>query len=75
MHNLFAEINKKINGLIWSLFSTGAIILVLAILIVWTDFMLRLVVGLLVLVISYAFFYIAFKLWTVKKSIRDYFER
>ena len=74
MHNLFSEINKKINGLIWSFFSTGAIILILAILIVWTDFMLRLVVGLLVLVVAYSFFYAAFKLWAVKKVIRDHFK-
>ena len=55
MENLFRQINKKINGLVWSLISTGIILLILAILIVWTDFMLRLVFGMLVLVVAYVF--------------------
>ena len=73
MVNLFKEINKKINGIIWSLVSTGIIMLMLSILIVWTDFMLRLVIGMLVLVISYAFLYGGYKLWMLKKEIEKHF--
>ena len=74
MITLFKEINKKINGLIWSFISTGIILMLLAVLIVWTDFMLRLTVGLLVLVIAYAFIYGGYKIWTVKKEIEKHFK-
>lgn len=73
MINLFKEINKKINALIWTFVSTGIILMMLAILIVWTDFLLRLVIGLLVLVIAYAFLYGGYKLWHVKKEIERHF--
>lgn len=74
MENLFRQINKKINGVIWSLVSTGIILLILSILIVWTDFMLRLVFGMLVLVIAYTFLYSGYKIWTLKKIIKDHFK-
>ena len=74
MITLFKEINKKINGRIWSFISTGIILMLLAVLIVWTDFMLRLTVGLLVLVIAYAFIYGGYKIWTVKKEIEKHFK-
>jgi len=72
MVNLIKEISKKINGLIWSLISTGAILLLMGILIVWTDFMLRLVIGLFVLLIAWIFLYGGYKLWTLKKEAEKY---
>lgn len=74
MERLFKSIHKKVNGLIWSLVSTGIILMLLAILIVWTDFMLRLVFGLLVLVIAYTFLYSGYKLWALKKEIEKHFK-
>lgn len=74
MVHLFKEINKKINSLIWTLVSTGVILLFLAILIVWTDFMLRLVIGMIVLVTAYSFIYGGYKLWVMKKEIEKHFK-
>ncbi|MCK5061533.1 hypothetical protein KAR28_03195 [Candidatus Parcubacteria bacterium] len=74
MVNLFKEINKKFNGLIWSLVSTGVILLLLSILIVWTDFMLRLVFGLIVLVVAYVFLYGGYKIYALKKEIEKHFK-
>jgi hypothetical protein len=74
MENLFREINKKINGMIWSLVSTGVILLILAILIVWTNFMLQLVVSMLVIVVAYMFIYSGYKIWTFKKAIKNHFK-
>ena len=74
MITLFKEINKKFNGLIWSLISTGVILLLLSVLIVWTDFMLRLVFGLIVLVIAYVFLYGGFKIYAFKKDIERHFK-
>ncbi len=74
MQNLFKEINKKVNGLIWSLLSTGIILMFLAILIVWTDFILRLVIGMFILVLAYAFIYGAYKVWTLKREVDKHFK-
>lgn len=69
MLNLVKEVNKKINGIIWSFVSTGVVLLMLAVLIVWTDFMLKLVVGLMVVIIGGSFIYSGYKIWTLKKEI------
>ncbi len=74
MINLFKEFHKKMNGLVWSFVSTGVILLLLSVLIVWTDFMLRLVFGLIVLVVAYGFLYAGFKIWALKKDIEDHFK-
>ena len=72
MLRLFLKIDRKINHLVWAMASTGFILLLLAILIVWTDFMLRLVIGLMVLVLAYAFLYGGYKIWLVKKEIEKH---
>ena len=74
MINLFKEIHKKINGLIWSLISTGIVLLMLSVLIVWTDFILRLVFGLIVLVVAYVFIYSGYKLHSLRKEIEKHFK-
>ena len=72
MVKLFTKIEKKIDHLAWALASTGFILLLLSVLIVWTDFMLRLVIGLMVLVIAYMFLYGGFKIWSTKKEIEKH---
>lgn len=74
MVNLFKEINKKINGIIWVLAGSGIILLMLAILIVFTEYVIRLVVGVFVLVVAYAFLHAAYKAWALKKEIEKYFK-
>lgn len=54
--------------------STGIILTLLAILIVWTDFMLRLTFGLIVLVLAYTFLYGGYKVWTLKREIEKHFK-
>ncbi|MFH1427936.1 MAG: hypothetical protein ABIG60_05435 [Patescibacteria group bacterium] len=72
MKHFFSAVNKKINGLIWTLVSTGVIMLILGVLIVWTDFVLRLLVGLLVIVVAYVFLFAAIKIWGFKKEINKF---
>ncbi|MDD5071764.1 MAG: hypothetical protein PHQ42_03445 [Patescibacteria group bacterium] len=72
MGNPLKVIEKKTNGFIWTLIVNGVVLVLLGILIVWTDFMLRLVIGVLVLVLAYVFFYGAYKIWAFKKDIEDY---
>lgn len=72
MENPFNTIQKKVNGIIWTLIFNGIVLLLLGVLIVWTDFVLRLVMGLLVIVVAYVFFYGAYKIWALKKDVEKY---
>lgn len=74
MNAFLKQIKRKINGVIWTLLSTGAVLLLLAILIAWTEFMVRLVIGLFVLIIAYVFFYLGYKLWLLKKALEKHFK-
>ena len=72
MQNLFKTISRKINGAIIHFMATGVILVIAAVLIVWTDFFLRLVIGLLVIIVAYSFFYLAYKTWWLKREIEKY---
>jgi len=72
MQDLFKRIKRKINGTVVNFIVTGVILLIAAILIVWTDFFLRLVIGLLVVTVAYLFFYLAYKTWWLKKEIEKF---
>ena len=72
MQNLLKKINAKVNGLIIHFTASGAILTLAAVLIVWTDFFLRLVIGVLVLATAYMFFYLAHKVWWLKKEIKKH---
>lgn len=65
-------IDKKVNHLVWVFIANGLLLLVLAVLIVWTDFMLRLVMGLVAVIVAYVFLYSAYKLWHIKKVLDKY---
>ena len=72
MQNLFKKIKRTLNGTIIHFIASGIILVMAAVLIVWTDFFLRLVMGILVLVVAYTFFYLAYKTWWLKKEIEKY---
>jgi len=72
MQNLFKQIKATINGTIINFIASGVILVIAAILIAWTDFFLRLVIGILVLIIAYMFFYLAYKTWRLKKGIEKH---
>ncbi len=72
MQNLFKTINAKINGTIIHFVVSGVILLMAAVLIVWTDFFLRLVIGIFALALAYMFFYLAYKIWWLKKEIKKH---
>ena len=74
MKTFLKQTKRKINGVIWTLISTGIILLLLGMLIVWYDFVLRLVIGLVVIVVAYVFFYVAYKIWALKKEVEKYFK-
>ncbi|MDO8592948.1 MAG: hypothetical protein Q7R92_04260 [bacterium] len=75
MQNLFKTINHRMNGLVIHFVVTGVILVMAAVLIVWTDFFLKLVIGLLVVVTAYMFFYLAYKIWWLKKQIEKFLKK
>lgn len=72
MEKISSLLDKKIKHLIWVLVGNGIFLLILGVLIVWTDFMLKLVMGLVVIMIAYVFLYGAYKVWSLKKIMDKY---
>jgi hypothetical protein len=72
MEKFSLVVDKKLNHLVRVLIFNGIVLLILGVLIVWTDFMLRLVMGLVAVVIAYVFMYSAYKLWHFKKTLDKY---
>ena len=56
----------------WALIFNGAILVVLAVLITWNPFFLQLLIGLVVLVVAFSFFYGAYKLHLIKKLLSKF---
>jgi len=74
MINLFKEINKKINSVVFSFTFTGIVLLMLAVLIMWNVLILKLILSLFVLLLSYTFIFSAYKLHHIKKEIKKHFK-
>jgi len=72
MDKISMVVDKKIDRLAWVLVANGVLLLILGVLIVWTDFMLRLVMGLVAVIVAYVFLYSAYKLWHFKKILDKY---
>lgn len=69
MANLLDMARRKLSDLQRVFIVNGIIMLVLAILIVWTDVVLRLLVGLVILLVAYSLFYVAYKVHAVRKLL------
>ena len=69
MKTILSPIRKKINEIMRVLIINGIILTILAVLVAWSDFLLQLLVGLIILVIAYSFFYAAYKLSGIKKIL------
>jgi cobalamin synthase len=69
MTKILEPIKKKINELMRALIIVGIILTILAVLIAWSEYLLRLLTALFILVIAYSFFYGAYKLWGIKKLV------
>ncbi len=72
MDKISTVVNKKVNRLVRVLVINGIVLLILAVLIVWTNFMAQLVMGLIAVVIAYVFFYSAYKIWHFKNLLDKY---
>lgn len=72
MEKISSLLDKKVKHLVWVLAFNGVFLLILGVLIVWTEFMLKLVMGLVTIMIAYVFLYGAYKVWSLKKIIDKY---
>ena len=69
MANILDIVRRKLSDLQRVFIVNGIIMLILAVLIVWTDVILRLLVGLVILLVAYSLFYVAYKVHIVRKII------
>ncbi|KKQ62044.1 MAG: hypothetical protein US81_C0002G0017 [Parcubacteria group bacterium GW2011_GWE2_38_18] len=75
MINFAKQIKKRFNGVICTLTSTGIMLLLLGVIIVWgPDIMVRLALGTFIILVAYMFFYLAYKFFSVKKDIEKFFK-
>ncbi len=75
MKDLIKTTNKKINGLILTLSATGLFLVILAILIIVTQFLLRWLVGIVILAIAFSFFYSAYRICSLKKEAKEFLKK
>jgi len=75
MKNFFKEINHSLNGLVVNLLVGGILLLVFAVLIVWVDFVLRLVIGCVFIIVALIVFYVAYKVYHFKQHISNFISR
>ena len=68
------KISKKINCVIANLIVTGLVLCFLGVMIVWSDWLLRVLIGLVAIVGAYAFFYLAYKIWSIKREVEKHFK-
>lgn len=67
-------IKKRVNSLIWTLIGNGVLLLILGVLAVWSTLFLKLIVGMVIIVIAFMFFYGAYKIWKIKKEVERVFK-
>jgi len=72
MNQFLKPITDKLNQIMWALIFNGCILVILAAFITWNIFILQLVIGLVVLIIAFSFFYGAHKLYAIKKMLKKY---
>ncbi|HPD07859.1 hypothetical protein KBI31_01370 [Patescibacteria group bacterium] len=71
MDNIIKIVNKKIRQIVISLTVVGILLLILSFLTVWTTFMAKLVMGMVILLLAYAFLSTAYRLWKIQQDIKD----
>jgi hypothetical protein len=72
MDKISTLVEKKLDHFIWVLIINGILLMFLGVLIVWTPYMLRLVMGLMAVLVSWVFLYGAYKIWHLKKLLDKY---
>lgn len=70
MKNFIQLVEDKLNNLMWTLIVNGLILVILAVLIAWSTLLFQLLAALSVLVVAYCFFYLAYRIKSIKKLMK-----
>lgn len=65
-------IQEKIESIVMTLGGAGVLLLILGILVTWDNFLARLVLGTFILIVSFMFLYLAFKIVSIKKDVEKF---
>lgn len=76
MLNLLKSIDQKINGVIWTFVSTGIVLILATLLLVWTEwFVIKVLYGFITFIIAFAFLYCAYRIYVIKTEIRSHINK
>ena len=73
--NLIKSVKKKVNGIIFSLASTGILLFVLGILVIVNDLIFRILIALFIFIVAYTFVFGAYRLWSIKKEFDGFLNK
>jgi len=74
MTHFLKKLRRKIDSMAWTLASTGIMLILLAILVVFIDFYTQLVVGFMLILLAVVFIYLADKFWWLKRELDQLFK-
>lgn len=69
MQNILSVVKTKLGSLMWTFIITGIVLVLLAVVSVWTDLLLRLLVGLAILLVAFSLFSVAHKIHSIRKHL------
>ncbi|WKZ24728.1 MAG: hypothetical protein QY321_03885 [Patescibacteria group bacterium] len=69
MQNIITLIKQRLTDLMWIFIANGLFLLIMAVVVVWDTFLVRLLIGLIILLIAYSLFYVAYKIHSIRKMI------
>ena len=74
MEKIFKAIRGGLNKMIVSLTIVGVLLLILSFLTVWTEFMAKLVLGMVILLLAYALLSTAYRLWKFSQDLNNFWK-
>ncbi|MFH0840399.1 MAG: hypothetical protein V1865_00220 [bacterium] len=70
MKDVLAPLRNRFTDIAINLIIIGIVLLIMAVLVVWTDFVLELLIGIIIIVLAYIMFYGAYKLWKIRNMLK-----
>jgi hypothetical protein len=69
MTEFIKNLSRKINGIAFTLVSTGVAFILLSAVIVWYDMAVRILIGMICLFLAYGFIYFGVKLLSIRRDL------
>ncbi len=73
MTHFIKKLRRKLDSIAWTLASTGIMMILLGILVVFFNFFTRLVFGFIIILLAIIFIYLADKFWWLKRELDQLF--